>query len=88
MKEQDIVEPHVAALERAIRIAGGNQTAFAKRISTFLGRASFKQQTVSKWLKYGTRLDAEWWPAIEHVTSQTITRRDLRPDIFGSDKAA
>lgn len=72
---------HVEALRRAIAIAGG-QKQLAESISQFLDRPTFKQQTVSYWLRNGTRLGAEWWPAIEHATNSAVTRADLRPDVF------
>lgn len=73
--------PHVAALERAIREAG-SQAKFAAAIAAFLNRPTFKQQTVSYWLRAKTLIGPEYWPAIEQITSGRITRADLRPDVF------
>lgn len=80
-------KPHVAALRRAISIAG-SQATLAAGISKYMRRPTFKQQTVSKWLRDKMFIAAEYWPAIEHVTARQVTRSDLRPDVFGSEKAA
>lgn len=76
-------KPHVAALRRAIGIAG-SQAALAARIRKFLGRSTFSQQTVSYWVSNETLLDPEWWAAIEYATDRQVTRDDLRPDVCGS----
>lgn len=72
---------HVEALRRAVSIAG-SQAKLAEAIAQFLDRPTFKQQTVSYWLREQTLLSPEWWPAIEHATSGWVTRSDLRPDVF------
>ncbi len=72
---------HVVALQRAVEHVG-SQAKFAAAIADFLARPSFKQQTVSYWLREHTLLGPEWWTAIEHVTELSVTRRDLRPDIY------
>jgi len=81
-------KPHVTALKRAIRVAGGSQAALAKRLAEVMKRPSLKQQTVSYWLKNGVLLDPEYWPAFEVVTDRKVTRRDLRPDVFRPGAAA
>ncbi|MGH9644772.1 MAG: transcriptional regulator [Terriglobales bacterium] len=78
---------HVAALRRAIEIAG-SQAALAKGIADFLHRPTFSQQSVSKWLREETLLAAEYWPAIEHITEGEITRLRLRPDVFSAPQPA
>jgi len=80
-------KPHVAALRRAISIAG-SQSALADGLSRYLKRPTLGQQTISKWLKDETLLDAIYWPAFEHVTDNGVTRAHLRPDVFRSGKAA
>lgn len=77
------VEPptHVAALQRAIQLAG-SQNKLAAAIAAFLNRPSFKQQSVSYWLREGTLIAPEYWPAIEHATGGRVTRAELRPDVF------
>ncbi|MDP9090174.1 MAG: helix-turn-helix domain-containing protein [Pseudomonadota bacterium] len=71
------------AIKRAVKIAG-SQKALADGIANFLNRETFSQQTVSYWIKRGTAIEAEYWPAIEHVTHNQVTRRDLRPDVFAA----
>lgn len=76
---------HVEALERAVRIAG-SQKKLAEAIAAFIGRPSFRQQTVSYWVRNGTLIGPEYWAAIEHATQGAaegaVTRADLRPDVF------
>jgi len=71
------------ALKKAVDVAGG-QT----RLATKLG-GPVKQAHVWKWLN-GTRLPAEYCRDIERITTQdgcTVTRYELRPDVFGPDPA-
>lgn len=75
--------PHVAALQRAIK-ESGSQAKLAAAIAAFLNRPTFKQQTVSYWLREGTLIGPEYWPAIEHATGRRVTRADLRPDVFSA----
>jgi DNA-binding transcriptional regulator YdaS (Cro superfamily) len=75
------MKPHVEALQLAIKKAG-SQAKLASAIAEYLERPTFKQQTVSYWLRNEILLDPEWWPAIEHVTSGEVTRESLRPDVF------
>ena len=86
------MEPqHVSALRRAIETAGG-QAQLAKRMRDhFSSRgidSSIKQQTVSYWLRNESLIDGYWWPAIEDATDGTVTRNDLRPDVFGERLAS
>lgn len=76
------MKQHVTALRRAVAIAGG-QAQLAEAIAAYLRRPTVKQQTISYWLRSETRVDAEWWSAIEHATGGKVTREDLRPDVFG-----
>jgi len=78
---------HVAALKRAIEIAGGSQAALAARLRE-AGHPSVTQQTVSYWLANKTLLETDWWPYFERATGGAVTRRDLRPDVFSRDHAA
>jgi DNA-binding transcriptional regulator YdaS (Cro superfamily) len=64
-----------SALERAIQKAG-SQTALARLI----GR---KQQNVAYWLKAAKGVPAEVASAIEAATDHSVTKEQLRPDIFG-----
>ncbi|HJY40276.1 MAG TPA: YdaS family helix-turn-helix protein [Steroidobacteraceae bacterium] len=50
--------------------------------------SSVRQQTVSYWLRNESLIDGFWWPAIEHATRGTVTRADLRPDVFSERLAA
>ena len=78
---------HVAALKRAIEIAGGSQAALAAKMRE-VGHPSVTQQTISYWLANETLLETEWWPFIEKATDEIVTRRDLRPDVFPRNNAA
>jgi DNA-binding transcriptional regulator YdaS (Cro superfamily) len=80
-------KPHVAALKRAIEIAG-SQAALADGLGRFMSRPTLSQQTVSKWVREEVLIAAEYWPAFEHVTGHQVTRSDLRPDVFGCGQAA
>lgn len=62
------------ALDRAISIAGG-VTALARLV----GRT---QSAVSNWRLRG-QVPPEVCIAIETATDESVTRHDLRPDIFG-----
>jgi len=77
---------HVTALKRAIEIAGG-QAKLAAAIREDMDRPSVSQQTISYWLRNESLIEAEWWPAIERVTENKVTRKDLRPDVFGKQAA-
>jgi DNA-binding transcriptional regulator YdaS (Cro superfamily) len=54
----------------------------ADGIAAFLRRKTFSQQAVSYWINKGIAIEAEYWPAIEHVTDNQVTRCDLRPELF------
>lgn len=74
-------KPHVIALRRAIEIAG-SQVALAEGIAKFMRRRTFSQQTISYWLNNETLIEAEYWPAFEHVTAGVVGGAQLRPEIF------
>lgn len=78
-----LVPRNTVGLAAAIAKAG-SQKALADGIANFLGRSTFSQQTVSYWIKHEVAIEAEYWPAIEHVTANRVTRADLRPDVFAS----
>jgi DNA-binding transcriptional regulator YdaS (Cro superfamily) len=80
------MKTHVQALTKAVEIAG-SQGKLAAALADYLGRPTVKQQTVSYWLANETLLGPEWWPAIEHVTNDAVTREDLRPDVFRASAA-
>lgn len=68
-------------LERAVQIVGG-QTALAKVIGT-------KQANVWNWLNRPTsKVPPEFCAAIEAATEGEVTRRMLRPDVFGDTALA
>lgn len=69
------------AIERAVKHVG-SQRALAEGIRRFMKSRTFSQQTVSYWIKNDVAVEAEYWPAIEHVTEGEVTRSDLRPDVF------
>jgi DNA-binding transcriptional regulator YdaS (Cro superfamily) len=77
------MKTHVEALRKAIELAG-SQAKLASAIAVFLNRPTFKQQTVSYWVREGTLVGPEYWPAIEHATGGRVTRADLRPDVFSA----
>lgn len=76
---------HVVALLRAIDIAG-SQAKLAAGLAKFLRRPKISQQLISFWLTNGSLIEAEYWPAIEHVTDGQVTRAQLRPDVFRSER--
>lgn len=79
---------HIEALRRALDIVGG-QTELARRIAAFDPQLSTTGQgTIWYWLDSGIFIDARYWRAIEAATDQQVTRRDLRPDVFGCEQAA
>lgn len=61
------------ALERAIQLVGG-QAALAEKIGK-------SQAHVAMWLRRG-KVPAEICADIEGATGGTVTRKDLRPDVF------
>lgn len=75
-------KPHVAALRRAIDIAG-SQAALAEGLAKFMDRPTISQQTISYWLNKEILIEAEYWPAFAHVTEGEVTGADLRPEVFG-----
>jgi DNA-binding transcriptional regulator YdaS (Cro superfamily) len=79
-------KPHVAALKRAIEIAG-TQSALAARMRES-GLTTASQQHVSYWIKNEVFIDPEWWTGIEFATDGKVTRKDIRPDVFSSEHAA
>jgi DNA-binding transcriptional regulator YdaS (Cro superfamily) len=64
-------------IELAVEIAGG-QAALARAIG-----GEVKQQHVWYWLNKGAAVPAEHCGAIEAATNGRVTRKDLRPDVFG-----
>lgn len=64
------------ALTRAVEICGG-QSALARAVGV-------KQAHVWNWLNVSKRVPADHVPAIEKATGGKVTRRDLRPDLWGA----
>src|SRR3954471_303752 len=75
--EQQPANPMLAALQRAVEIAG-SQSALARAIGV-------KQAHVWNWLQSG-RVPAEHVLAVEGATA--VSRHDLRPDVFGDSPSA
>lgn len=44
-------------------------------------RCGVSQQTVSLWLKNGSKMDVKYIPLIIQATNGEVTARDLRPDV-------
>lgn len=88
--KKDHVPAHVAALLKAIEKTGGSQRALAAKMreSGIEAARAVSQQTISYWLNNETLIDPEWWPAIEIATGRTVTRKQLRPDVFANGHAA
>ena len=74
------------AIACAIAIAGG-QAALARKVSEYFAQhgnpLKIGATAVNQWLARRVVLDEKYWPAIEHVTAMIVTRRNLRPDLFG-----
>jgi len=58
----------------------GNMSIVARAI----GKTS---QAVSKQMKHGKRVPAEWCIPLETATGGKITRHDLRPDLYPKEDA-
>lgn len=73
---------HVAALKRAIKIAGG-QKPLADKMRPFCGEKNPNpsQALVWNWLERESYIPPEWWLPIEKATDGKVTGRDLRPDL-------
>ena len=71
------------AIQEAIRHVG-SQRALADGIRKFLRSKTFSQQTISYWINHNVAIEAEYWPAIEHVTGNKVTRSCL---LYTSDAA-
>lgn len=67
------------ALKRALKLAGNNQTLFARTIGT-------SQQLVSYWMREKKKLPAEYVLATEREFG--VSRHDLRPDIYPREEVA
>jgi len=69
----------VSALRQAIRHHLKSQVVVARAVGV-------SPQAVSEILRRGKRVPAEWCLPIETATSGAITRHDLRPDLYPSNK--
>jgi len=69
------------ALHKAIQVAGGTQTALAKKMSEH-GKKVY-QCHIWNLLNRDKNIKGELAVQIEHATNGQVTRQDLRPDIFG-----
>ncbi len=54
----------------------------------FAERLGVSQGLVSQWLLGRTRITAERCRDIERVTNGAVTRRELRPDLYGTEPEA
>lgn len=68
----------VQALRRAVEKAGG-QSALARACGV-------KQGHVWHWINKSMRVPAEHVLSVEAATGGTVTRHELRPDIFGNER--
>lgn len=68
------------ALRRAVEKAGG-QSALARACGV-------KQGHVWHWLNKALRVPAEHVVAVEAATNGAVSRHELRPDIFGRERAS
>jgi DNA-binding transcriptional regulator YdaS (Cro superfamily) len=62
------------ALSKAIELVGG-QVALSKKLGV-------TQQTISYWLTTSKKVPAEFAKPIEEATGGTVTRKQLRPEIY------
>ncbi|MEH8044260.1 helix-turn-helix domain-containing protein [Gallibacterium anatis] len=58
---------------RAVSVIGSQQL--------LAERCGVSQQTVSLWLKNGSKMDVKYIPLIIQATNGEVTARDLRPDV-------
>lgn len=65
--------PLHSALRKALKVAGDNQSRFARDIGT-------SQQLVSYWVNNGRPLPAEYVLAAEQAFG--VSRHELRPDLY------
>lgn len=73
------------ALRRAFAECQG-QAEFARRLSERLeaaGQKGVTKQAVSWWLSEGSFIDKRYFDHIEQLTDMAVTRRHLRPDLYG-----
>lgn len=63
-------------IQSYLKKEGLTQTEFASRIGV-------SSAAVSQWVKKARNVSPLWAKKIEGITSGAITRKDLRPDIFG-----
>ena len=66
----------VSAIENAIALCGGSQTALARRMNC-------SQQKISHLLHHAKSVSAETALALESATQGAIRREHIRPDLFG-----
>lgn len=82
---KDQVREH---LTRAVRgpDGTGRQRDFLAKLNQRLTASGYKpvtRQLLYWWQSDGTFVDAIYWPFIEEITDLYVTRRHLRPDIYG-----
>lgn len=74
-----------AALRLVFKLCGG-QSAFVRRLNERLaasGQKGVSQPAVSFWVSEGVFIDKRYWSLIEEFTDMAVTRRALRPDLYG-----
>lgn len=67
-------------IKRAVDAVGGQQSELARRISV-------SPQMVHQWITGARPVPAHRCLAIEKATNGTVTRYQLRPDVFGDGPA-
>jgi hypothetical protein len=73
------------ALRRAFT-ACGSQAEFARRLRTRMesaGERPVTVQAIAWWVSEGQFIDERYWSHVEILTDMAVTRRHLRPDIYG-----
>jgi DNA-binding transcriptional regulator YdaS (Cro superfamily) len=68
------MDTELDALKLAVKTLGGH-SATAKAIG-------ISQQAVTRKMRHGGRVPAEWCLPLEEATNGKITRHDLRPDLY------
>lgn len=78
----DTISDRDEALSRAIDQAGG-PAALARHISTVMPERTLTTQAISQW----KRCPTDRALAVESAPGVTVTRYELRPDVYGAEPA-
>lgn len=71
---------HLEALERAIKIAGG-QSALARKLGP-----PIRQGQIRNWLYRDKKISSKWIIPIEKAVNEQVTRHELAPDIYPKEQ--